>query len=103
MLMLDLLSELWPEARHGPGYAFMAQRLPYDDWDIKMCFDGDCLVGWGWSTGWRAPVGLSYEFRPGYQSLLTQCLVWSGAERVVVKSGDDGTAALLESHGFRHK
>jgi hypothetical protein len=50
-LMLELLSELWPNGRHGIGYAFMAQRLPHDDWEARLCFDGDLLVGWGWSSG----------------------------------------------------
>jgi GNAT superfamily N-acetyltransferase len=102
MLMLGLLSELWPDARHGPGYAFMAQRLPHDDWDLRLCFEGEALVGWGWSTGWRAPVGLSYELRPGSRELLPELLDWSGAARVVAKSGDDETAAELESLGFAH-
>src|SRR5581483_11206199 len=102
MLMLGLLAELWPDARHGPGYAFMAQRLPYEDWDVRLCFDGEVLAGWGWSTGWRAPVGLSYEFRPGYRELLPELLDWSNAARVVAKSGDEQTAALIESCGFRH-
>jgi len=101
-LMLDLLAELWPDARHGPGYAFMAQRLPYDDWDLRLFFDGGTLLGWGWSTGWRTPVGLSYEFRPGRRELLHELLDWSRAERTTVRSGDDETAALLESRGFRH-
>jgi GNAT superfamily N-acetyltransferase len=100
--MLALLSELWPDARHGPGYAFMAQRLPYDDWDMRLCFDGHDLVGWGWSTGWRTPVGLSYEFRPEHRALLHELLDWSGAERTTVRSGDRETAALLEARGFRH-
>ena len=52
-LMLELVSELWPHGRHGIGYAFMAQRLPHDDWEARLWFDGDVLVGWGWSTGWR--------------------------------------------------
>jgi ribosomal protein S18 acetylase RimI-like enzyme len=101
-LMLDLLSELWPHARHGPGYAFMAQRLPHDDWDLRLLFDGDALVGWGWSTGWRRPAGLSYELRPGYTELLGELVEWSGAEVTTVRSGDAETAALLEQHGFAH-
>jgi ribosomal protein S18 acetylase RimI-like enzyme len=102
MLMLDLISELWPDARHGPGYAFMAQRLPHDDWDVRLCFEGGELVGWGWSTGRRTPVGLSYELRPEHRTLLHDLLAWSRAERTTVRSGDDETAALLESHGFAH-
>jgi hypothetical protein len=48
--MLEVISDLWPDGRHGIGYAFMAQRLPYDDWDMRLWFDGDTLVAWGWSS-----------------------------------------------------
>lgn len=101
-VMLDLISELWPNGRHSVGYAFMAQRLPYDDWEARLWFDDDRLVAWGWRTGWRSPVGLSYEFRLGYRALLEDMLDWSGADQVTVNSGDGETAALLEACGFAH-
>jgi ribosomal protein S18 acetylase RimI-like enzyme len=101
-LILQLIQELWPGGRHAIGYAFMTQRLPYDDWDMRLWFDGDTLVAWGWSTGWRVPHGLSYEFRPGYRELLEEMLAWSDAEVTSVKVGDDETAALLRAHGFEH-
>jgi ribosomal protein S18 acetylase RimI-like enzyme len=100
--MLDLVSDLWPNGRHGIGYAFMAQRLPYDDWDLRLWFDGATLVAWAWITAWRAPRGLSYELRPGYPGLLDELLDWAHAERLAVRSGDDETAALLEARGYRH-
>lgn len=99
-LMMDVISELWPGGRHSPGYAFMAQRLPYDDWDAQLWFDGDALVAWGWSTGWREPVGLSYEYRPGYVDLLGELLDWSGAAHVTVRDDDDETRAFVEARGF---
>lgn len=101
-LMLELVSELWPNGRHGIGYAFMAQRLPFDDWELRLWFDGDALVGWGWSTGWRARRGLSYELRPGYESLLEEMLAWAAPDVTTVKSGDEASAAVLRSHGFAH-
>jgi ribosomal protein S18 acetylase RimI-like enzyme len=100
--MLDLIEELWPEGHHSIGYAFMAQRLPYDDWDARLWFEGDTLVAWGWSTGWRIERGLSYEFRPGHRGLLEEMLAWASPDATSVKSGDDETAALLEAHGFAH-
>ncbi|HEY3962477.1 MAG TPA: GNAT family N-acetyltransferase [Gaiellaceae bacterium] len=100
--MLALVQELWPGGRHAIGYAFMAQRLPYDDWDMRLWFEGDVLIAWGWSTGWRAPVGLSYEFRPGRVELLAEMLDWSGAAVTSIRAGDDEAAALLSAHGFEH-
>lgn len=101
-LMLALVSELWPHGRHGIGYAFMAQRLPHDDWDARLWFDGDTLVGWGWSTGWRTPRGLSYEFRPGYEALLEDMLAWAEPVVTTVKAGDEESAETLKRHGFEH-
>jgi ribosomal protein S18 acetylase RimI-like enzyme len=97
-LMLDVLSDVWPEGAHGYGYAFMAQQLPHDDWDARLWFEGETLVAWGWVTG----RGLSYEFRPGYRPLLEKILSWAEPEHTTVKSGDDETAALLETHGYAH-
>lgn len=101
-LMLGLVSELWPNGRHGIGYAFMSQRLPHDDWEARLWFDGDALVGWGWSTGWRIPHGLSYELRPGYETLLDEMLVWAEPQVTTVKSGDAASLETLLRHGFAH-
>jgi ribosomal protein S18 acetylase RimI-like enzyme len=101
-LMLEVVRDLWPDGRHGIGYAFMAQRLPFDDWDARLAFDGARLVAWGWSTAWRTPRGLSYEFRPGYRELLHELLDWAEPDVVTVKRRDDETASLLESRGYAH-
>ncbi len=101
-LMLDLVSELWPGGRHGPGYAFMAQRLPFDDWEARLWFDDGPFVGWAWTTGWRRPSGLSYELRPGYEPLFDELLDWSRAEVTTVHSGDETIAAMLRARGFAH-
>lgn len=101
-LILGLVSELWPHGRHGIGYTFMAQRLPFDDWDLRLWFDGETLVGWAWTIGWRPPKGLSYELRPGYETLLDEMLEWADPETTTVKSGDERSAATLTSRGFRH-
>jgi GNAT superfamily N-acetyltransferase len=101
-LVLDVVSDLWPRGRHGIGYAFMAQRLPHDDWEMRLWFDDDRLVAWAWTTGWRAARGLSYEFRPEYRPLFEELLDWAEPEIVAVKSGDGETAALLEQRGFAH-
>jgi ribosomal protein S18 acetylase RimI-like enzyme len=100
--MLALVSELWPAGRHGCGYAFMAQRLPYDDWKARLWFDGDKLLGWGWSTGWRTPRGLSYEYRPGRTDVFDEIVDWADAEVTTAKSGDDETAAVLAARGYAH-
>ena len=94
-LMLDLVSELWPDGRHGIGYAFMAQRLPYEDFETRLWLEGDRLLGWGWVTG-----SLSYEYRDA--SLLPEILDWAQPEVTTVKSGDDEAAAILRRHGFEH-
>jgi GNAT superfamily N-acetyltransferase len=99
-LMLDLVSELWPHGRHGIGYAFMAQRLPFDDRQARLWFDDEELVGWAWSTGWKRPVSLSYEFRPGFRALLGEMLEWAEPETLTVRSGDRATAAALRRRGF---
>lgn len=101
-LMLELVSELWPIGRHGIGYAFMAQRLPHDDWEARLWFDGDRLVAWGWSTGWRIPHGLSYELRPGYEALLDELIEWAEPSRLAVKDSDASTIETVERHGFAH-
>jgi ribosomal protein S18 acetylase RimI-like enzyme len=101
-LMLQLVSELWPSGRHGIGYAFMAQRLPHDDWEARLLFDDDLLVGWGWSTRWRTPGGLSYELRPGYERLLDDLVEWSAPDVVAVKGGDLRSIETLTRHGFAH-
>jgi predicted N-acetyltransferase YhbS len=98
--MLDLVSELWPNGRHGIGYAFTAQRLPHDDWEARLFFDGDQLVGWGWSTGWRRPGGLSYELRSGYETLLDELIEWAEPSVVAVKSTDASSIETFERHGF---
>jgi ribosomal protein S18 acetylase RimI-like enzyme len=100
--MLGLLSEAWPDVRHGAGYAFMAQRLPYDDWEARLWLDGDVLVAWGWAVGWRSPRGLSYELRPGYEELLDQIVEWARPEVTTVRDGDERSAATLRRHGFEH-
>jgi ribosomal protein S18 acetylase RimI-like enzyme len=79
----------------------MAQRLPYDDPQMRLWFDGDRLVAWAWITGWRATRGLSYEVRPEYRRLLDELFDWADADLISVKSGDDETAALLEARGYR--
>ena len=101
-LMLGLVSELWPDGRHGIGYAFMAQRLPHDDWEARLYFDGDVLVGWAWSAGWRPARGLSYELRPGYEELLDELIAWAAPERVAVRNDDTSSIETLERHGFAH-
>jgi ribosomal protein S18 acetylase RimI-like enzyme len=101
-LMLGLVSELWPNGRHGIGYAFMAQRLPHDDWDARLYVDGGVLIGWGWATRWRNPGGLSYELRPGYESLLEELVEWAEPTLVAVKDGDSDAIELLERLGFVH-
>jgi len=100
--MLALVSELWPHGRHGIGYAFMAQRLPHDDWDARLWFDGETFVAWGWSTGWRTPRGLSYELRPGYEGLLGELIDWADPARTTVKRGDERSIETLQCHGFAH-
>lgn len=101
-LMLELVSDLWPNGRHGIGYAFMAQRLPHDDWQARLYFDDDELVGWGWSIGWRPPRGLSYELRPGYDALLDELIEWAEPKVAEVKEGDAVSIATFERHGFAH-
>ena len=101
-LMLGLLSEAWPNVRHGVGYAFMSQRLPHDDWEARLWFDGDALAAWAWAVGWRSPRGLSYELRPGYQELLDELVEWAQPEVTTVRSGDERSAAVLRAHGFEH-
>jgi GNAT superfamily N-acetyltransferase len=100
--MLDLVSELWPNGRHGIGYAFMAQRLPHDDWQARLWLDDDRLLGWAWSTGWAEPTGLSYELRTGYEHLFDEMLGWSGASITTLKSGDEELGKALRAHGFQH-
>jgi GNAT superfamily N-acetyltransferase len=101
-LMLGLLSEAWPDVRHGVGYAFMAQRLPHDDWRARLWLDGDTLVAWAWVVGWRRPRGLSYELRPGHEELLEELVAWAEPEVTTVRSGDEPSAAVLRRHGFEH-
>jgi GNAT superfamily N-acetyltransferase len=101
-LMLRLVSELWPNGRHGIGYAFMAQRLPRDDWAARLFFDESMLVAWGWSAGWRIPHGLSYELRPGYEHLLEELLAWADTTVTTVKSGDTRSVETLQRLGFAH-
>jgi ribosomal protein S18 acetylase RimI-like enzyme len=101
-LMLGLVSELWPDGRHGIGYAFMAQRLPFDNSQLRLWFDDAALVAWGWSTGWRIPGGLSYELRPGYEAVLDELIGWAEPSRTTVKHGDTKSIETLQRHGFAH-
>jgi ribosomal protein S18 acetylase RimI-like enzyme len=100
--MLGLLSEAWPHVRHGVGYAFMSQRLPYDDWEARLWFDDGELVGWGWVLGWRGPRGLSYELRPGHEELLDEIVEWARPEVTTVRDRDERSAATLRRHGLEH-
>jgi ribosomal protein S18 acetylase RimI-like enzyme len=98
--MIDLVSELWPDGRHGIGYAFMAQRLAFDDWDLRLWFDRERLAGWGWRTAWRAEVGLNYEARD--LAVLEEIVEWAQPALTTVKSGDDDARDLLRHRGFEH-
>lgn len=99
-LMLELVRDLWPNGRHSIGYAFMAQRLPFDDWDARLWFDGDALAGFGWKTAWRAPVGLSYELRDA--ALFEEILDWADPDVTTLKSGDAEVEEVLRAHGYDH-
>jgi ribosomal protein S18 acetylase RimI-like enzyme len=101
-LMLGLLSEAWPDVRHGVGYAFMAQRLPYDDWEARLWLDGGTLVAWGWAIGWRSPRGLSYELLPGHEELLDEIVAWGDPDVTTVRSGDERSAGILRRLGYEH-
>ncbi|HEY6961435.1 MAG TPA: GNAT family N-acetyltransferase [Gaiellaceae bacterium] len=99
--MLGLVADLWPDGRHGIGYAFMAQRLPYEDeWDARLWFDGDDLVAFAWATRWRERRGLSYEYRD--VGLFPELLAWAQPETTTAKSGDADAGAVLREHGFAH-
>lgn len=98
-LIMDLVSELWPKGRHAIGYAFMSQRLPYDNWRMQLWFDGDTFVGWAWQRGWVTPPGLSFELRPGYEERFGEMLEWSEPGQVAVAQ-DDPVLATLAEHGF---
>lgn len=101
-LMLGLLSDAWPDVRHAVGYAFMAQRLPHDDWEARLWLDGDALVAWAWVVGWRDPRGLSYELRPGYEELLDELVEWARPGVTTVLAGDERSAETLRRHGLEH-
>src|SRR3954453_7250747 len=96
--MLSLVSELWPNGRHSVGYAFMAQRLPFDDWECRLWLDGDTLLAWAGATGWGASRGVSYEYRDA--SLFDELLDWAKPDVTTVKSGDHGPEPILRARGF---
>ena len=80
----------------------MAQRLPFDDWEMRLWFDGDVSSRGAGSPAGDRQRGISYEFRPGYEQLLEEMLEWAEPDVTTVKAGDDGSAVTLSRHGFEH-
>lgn len=103
-LLLELEQELWAAdpatVEHGFGeIAFWSQRLLRSDWDARLWFDGDALVGWGWLT---EAIELEAQVRPERHELLDEILDWAQPRRVAVGAHNADAIARLRAHGFEH-
>ena len=102
--MLGLEQELWREdpalvACTFGQVAFWSAQLLHDDWQARLWFEGDELVGWGWLT---KGVELEWEVRPTHQVLLDEILDWARPTEVLVGSHHADAIERLRAHRLEH-
>jgi hypothetical protein len=73
-LLLGLAQELWPAVQCTYGeLAWLSSSLAQDDWEGRLWFDGDRLVGWGL----LASAALEFQTRATHGALLHEILDWA--------------------------
>lgn len=91
--LLELCQARWPEVRCTFGQiAFWSQTLRRDDWEARLWFEDERLVGWGWRTSG------DFEF-DGSDGMVDEIVAWGQPEIVLARTED---AALLARHGLEH-
>ena len=78
-LLLELERELWRTSRRDVDctfgqIAFWSAQLLHEDWEGRLWFDDEELVGWGWLTG---GTELELQVRPTHRDLLEEILDWA--------------------------
>lgn len=102
--MLALEQELW---REDPALvdctfgqiAFWSAQLLHDDWQARLWFAEETLLGWGWLTKGEE---LEWEVRPTHQALLDEILDWGRPSEVLVRSDHTDAIERLRAHGLEH-
>jgi len=103
-LLLELEQELWRTAREHVvctfgQIAFWSAQLPQADWEGRVWFDGDELVGWGWLTG---GTELELQIRPTHRDVLDEILDWARPTELLVDERDTDLAERLNARGLVH-
>src|SRR3954452_13937792 len=101
-LLLELEQELWRDVRDEVWcsfgqIAFWSAQLLHDDWEGRLWFDGDELVGWGWLTKGEE---LECQVRPSHRAVLAEILDWAGATEILADSRDGDLIARLRARGL---
>jgi GNAT superfamily N-acetyltransferase len=101
-LLLELAQELWRTSRDDVDctfgqIAFWSAQLPHADWEGRLWFDGDTLVGWGWLTG---GTELELQVRPTHRDVLDEILDWASPTEVLVDERDTDLVARLGTRGL---
>ena len=103
-LLLELAQELWRTSRDDVDctfgqIAFWSAQLPQADWDARLWFDGDELVGWGWLTG---GTELELQARPTHRDVVDEILDWASPTEVLVDERNTDLVARLNARGLVH-
>jgi len=103
-LLLELEQELWRTSRDDVvcdfgQIAFWSAQLLHDDWEGRLWFDADRLVGWGWLTG---GTELELQVRPSHRDVLEEILDWASPTEMLVDESDTDLAARVNARGLVH-
>ena len=103
-LLLELAQELWRTSREDVvctfgQIAFWSAQLPHPDWEGRLWFDGDELVGWGWLT---SGTELELQVRPTHRDVLEEILDWARPQELLVDERDSDLVARLNARGLVH-
>jgi GNAT superfamily N-acetyltransferase len=103
-LLLELEQELWRTSRDDVvcdfgQIAFWSAQLLHDDWEGRLWFDGDELVGWGWLTG---GTELELQVRPTHRDVADEILDWASPTELLVDRRDAELIGRLNARGLVH-
>ncbi len=103
-LLLELERELWQTAREHVDctfgqIAFWSAQLTHSDWEGRLWFDADELVGWGWLTG---GTELELQVRPGRGDVTDEILDWADPSELLVDERNADLVGRLNARGLVH-
>ena len=103
-LLLELERELWRTSRHDVDctfgqIAFWSAQLLHEDWEGRLWFDDDELMGWGWLTG---GTELELQVRPSHRDVVDEILDWASPTEVLVDERNADLVERLNARGLVH-